>query len=257
MDNQVKFWCPRRLVYVTCELILLKFENDAKFHIFTADSIKRKSFSDMATCCLSEENRRLRGVYCFQDRSNDLGKAHLWNVCLLLRDCTAPYPRRLWSSSIKSFKSYCKGGDQKICKINEPISVYKNKCPYEYVFKAHEDNLNTSVPGTYCNTVPTNAMYVRKAVLRECRYYANLFVKFSHAFPSCREGCRWVMMLCCYLLIRGSRQLWQGGHVYEVVLPREVRSVQQTLPISGIKNSGMLNKWKIFTLVFIGRHWRI
>jgi hypothetical protein len=125
MDNQVKFWCPRRLVYVTCEWILLKFENDAKFHVFTADSIKRTSFSDMATCCLSVENRRLRGVYCFQDRSNDLGKAHLWNVCLLLRDCTAPYTRRLWSSSIKSFKSYCKGGDPKICKINEPISVSK------------------------------------------------------------------------------------------------------------------------------------
>jgi hypothetical protein len=48
---------------------------------------------DTAPCSLVEADRRFGGSYCLH-RPDDGGSTHLWNVCLLLRDCVASHSRR-------------------------------------------------------------------------------------------------------------------------------------------------------------------
>jgi hypothetical protein len=66
---------------------------------------------------------------------------------------------------------------------------------------------------------PLSLQFVSAKWRQEWRYYGNVFVKFPTRFD---RQAAWVMMLCCYLLMGAPRQLWQGGHVYEVDLPPEV-----------------------------------
>jgi len=103
--------------------------------------------------------------------------------------------------------------DECTIRISTAMSFFPQKNSVSFNTGEPASRTPSQNPASECGAVT--------AVLTECRYYANVFVKFSHAFPPCREGYCWVMMLCCYLLMRGSRQLWQVRHVYEVDLPPE------------------------------------
>jgi hypothetical protein len=64
-------------------------------------------FWDIAPCSPVEVDLYFRGAYCLHYRSSDDGDStHLWNVCLLQRDYTALYPRKLSSSYSPFWKTW-------------------------------------------------------------------------------------------------------------------------------------------------------
>jgi hypothetical protein len=62
--------------------------------------MKATAFWDTVPCSLVEVDRHFRGVYRLHYQGDD-GSKHQRNVCQLLRDCTAQYPRRLVSPLLR------------------------------------------------------------------------------------------------------------------------------------------------------------
>jgi hypothetical protein len=63
-------------------------QNQARFQVLTAASMKMAVFWDVAPCSLVEVYRRFRGACCLHHQGDE------WNVCKILPDYTAQHPRR-------------------------------------------------------------------------------------------------------------------------------------------------------------------
>jgi hypothetical protein len=77
-------------------ILSVRIFNWVGFLFLTAASWMR-AFWDIAPCSLVEGGPRFRGACCLHHPDHG-GSTHLWNVGVLLRDCTALYPTTLSSS---------------------------------------------------------------------------------------------------------------------------------------------------------------
>jgi hypothetical protein len=69
-----------------------------RFQLLTAASMKFRVFWDVAPCSQVDVDRRFRGAYYLHhgdDRHDDGGSTHPWNVGQHLLDYKAVHPRRL------------------------------------------------------------------------------------------------------------------------------------------------------------------
>jgi hypothetical protein len=64
--------------------------------VHMAVNMEMTAFWDMVLCSLVEVDRHFNGAYCLHCQG-DGGSKHLWNVDLLVWDCTVPYIQRLSS----------------------------------------------------------------------------------------------------------------------------------------------------------------
>jgi hypothetical protein len=69
-----------------------------RFEALRTAIMTKIAFWNIAPCIKVKVYRRFRSTYCLHHRSDDRGSTRLRNVCLLQRDYTALYYRKLTSS---------------------------------------------------------------------------------------------------------------------------------------------------------------
>jgi hypothetical protein len=102
-------------------------------------------------------------------------------------------------------------------KTSNPFYFFLNLCLFNNILANQRNTPRT----------PLSLQFASAKLRQECRTHCMMILwkrvcQGSHAFRQAGRQTGWVMMFCCYLLMGAPRQLWQGGHVYEVDLPPEV-----------------------------------